>query len=474
MRAILVRVGIDHSYGAWNAPADATSGRFVYVPIPEPSKTKFRPRCEHKYSEFLPALEQMAEACGLDLDRDLRFPRTLVNQAMHLDPDFEYLTYGDRGNLRGSGISSLCEDDMLVFYAGMRSTNPDDRQLIYALIGLFVVDEVVKAPKVQKHRWKENAHTRKTPICSTDIVVRAKQGVSGRLERFIPIGEYRNRAYRVRPDLLKAWGDLSVNDGYIQRSANPPRFLNAKRFHTWFKQHKIPLIEENNPRVARAKVIIVHLRQPKRSDPNEQRNDPFWEFGSFGCTRCHSRNLMNPKCIHELEGARLAFAQGGRGEFRLVMLTPPVSVENHGDFAEVKWQSTEMPFRFDAAPLLIDNDGETDFPEIMGLIENVDRTTWSTCFSSKFRSRRIPLPEEMGEQIIRQYSAIIRKVSSKSRATSYIDALPYPPNKVNVHRRKTYNGLLRQADGRRSCKPRVHDICVSDPRRRRGSKSVKC
>ena len=36
-------------------------------------------------------------------------------------------------------------------------------------------------------------------------------------------------------------------------------------------------------------VFIVHLRRPKKNDPEEMRSDPFWEFGSFGCTGCHSR-----------------------------------------------------------------------------------------------------------------------------------------------------------------------------------------
>jgi hypothetical protein len=66
-----------------------------------------------------------------------------------------------------------------------------------------------------------------------------------------------------------------------------------------------------------ARVIVVHLRQPKRGDPGESRSDPFYEFGSFGCTKCHSRNLMHPRRAHELDGARFAFAQGGRLGFRL-------------------------------------------------------------------------------------------------------------------------------------------------------------
>jgi hypothetical protein len=65
------------------------------------------------------------------------------------------------------------------------------------------------------------------------------------------------------------------------------------------------------------KVYIVHLRRPKsaRVEPNERRDDPFWEFGSFGCTRCHSDNLMHPKHAKELDEARLAFVKAGKTAF---------------------------------------------------------------------------------------------------------------------------------------------------------------
>jgi hypothetical protein len=35
MRAFLVRVAIDSTYGHWNGPVDPQTGRFVYMPIPE-------------------------------------------------------------------------------------------------------------------------------------------------------------------------------------------------------------------------------------------------------------------------------------------------------------------------------------------------------------------------------------------------------------------------------------------------------
>ena len=63
----------------------------------------------------------------------------------------------------------------------------------------------------------------------------------------VPIGEYRDGAYRVRRDLLKAWGGLTVNNGYIQRSGTLSSFLHPEKFCNWFTRQHVELIAENNP-----------------------------------------------------------------------------------------------------------------------------------------------------------------------------------------------------------------------------------
>src|SRR5450631_2635260 len=102
--------------------------------------------------------------------------------------------------------------------------------------------------------------------------------------------------------------------------------------------------------MATDQIVIVHLRRPGRDDP---RNDPFWEFGSFGTTGCHRDNLLNPKKIHELEGVRLAFAQGGKAGFKLVFLTPRISTVKYRNLAETRWQPPSMPLKYDEAPILV-------------------------------------------------------------------------------------------------------------------------
>jgi hypothetical protein len=67
------------------------------------------------------------------------------------------------------------------------------------------------------------------------------------LRRRIPIGELRGSIYRVRNDLLEAWGGLDIKDGYIQRSVRLPAFQDAEKFYRWFLAQKPELSAQNNP-----------------------------------------------------------------------------------------------------------------------------------------------------------------------------------------------------------------------------------
>lgn len=245
MKALLVRIGVDQAYGRWNAPVDA-EGRFVYVPIPENLGTRFHPGLKRCYGEVLPALKAFCREHGCDLCGDLRFPEGLVKRAMHLDPDFDCLTYGDEGGRRGAGMVGMVEGDLLVFYGGLRPVHECEHRLVYALMGMYVVQEVVPVADVPRNLWHENAHVRKVKRGQTDIVLRAKPGVSGRFERCIPVGEWRNRSYRVRNDVLDAWGGLSVKDGFVQRSAVPPTLTDPRRFLGWLRKQKVRLLARNN------------------------------------------------------------------------------------------------------------------------------------------------------------------------------------------------------------------------------------
>jgi hypothetical protein len=223
----------------------------------------------------------------------------------HLDPDFGRLTYGDNGLRRGKGLCDLVAGDLVVFFAGLRPIDRCEQNLIYALIGFYRVSEAVRLRDIPASRWAENAHTRKLRHGPDDIIIRAQSGGSGRLSGAIPIGEYRDDAYRVRRDLLAAWGDLTCRDGFIQRSAVPPAFRNSARFLAWFEAQLPVLHAENNPgdalahpaqpalrsvsvpsdcgdvqRTTSGPIILVHLRQPNRGNDREARSDPFYGCGA--------------------------------------------------------------------------------------------------------------------------------------------------------------------------------------------------
>lgn len=188
-------------------------------------------------------------------------------------------------------------------------------------------------------------------------------------------------------------------------------------------------------------VVIVMLRQPLRSRSNEMRSDPFWEFGSFGCTGCHRANLMHPNRIEELHGCRLAFAQGGARGFRLVHVTPPVTPCRGERFCELRWSPRRMPMKYASAPLLIDNDGHSDFLCLMPLLRTVNRTTWQARFSSRFRSRRQPLPDHIAAAIAQGYDAHRARSARSAIATRYHEAMDIPPPCIDENRRKTYQSL---------------------------------
>ena len=174
MTGLLVRVGIDSTDGNWNAPYDPATGEFAYVTITE--VRPLRPGFARLYDEFVPALSRFK----------MSLPDRLRGLPTHLDPDFSTLTYGDQGR-RARQIGDLGAGDLLAFFASLRDTR--SANLVYALIGLYVIDQIVSAQTIDGNRWSENAHTRRVPVAD-DIVVRARTSVSGRLEKCIPIGEY--------------------------------------------------------------------------------------------------------------------------------------------------------------------------------------------------------------------------------------------------------------------------------------------
>lgn len=265
MKGYLIRVGIDQTKksGGFNAPVDPETGKLAYVPIKEtiPSRPE---NLTTNYRDFI----QPCRVLGKEL------PASLWQERTHLNPDFSKLTYGDingndvglenqKPNRRGKPLKDLEENDFLVFYAGWEQTKhlPDHAgykdKLAYAIIGFYRVKEKpMSAQEFVREGFADcNAHTR-CEYNDAAIIISAKEGesgrlISGRLSKCIPIGEFRDKAYRVTKGLLLIWGGFSNNPtGYLQRSIILPKFAEPERFLDWFykqlAERQIVFIKENN------------------------------------------------------------------------------------------------------------------------------------------------------------------------------------------------------------------------------------
>lgn len=171
---------------------------------------------------------------------------------------------------------------------------------------------------------------------------------------------------------------------------------------------------------------LVFLRRPWSLA--DRRNDPFWEFGSFGRTGCHARNLLHPGRSPLRDGDRLAFLQGGPDEIRIVGLTPPVRIALFDNAIEVRWDRRYRPFRFADAPLLINNRGRTDVPAVRPLLRGARRSTPCGQAASKFRSRTGSISPQLAQQILACHDA-----HTGMRATRYIDAVELPGRPWHSH-----------------------------------------
>ena len=230
-RILLVRVGADQSPpgGGFNAPVDTMTGAFVYVGIPETQPVVAG--WEHPYVQLSDKLERM----------DMPLPVSLRSRHMHPDPDFAHCTYGDHGR-RAAQLARLVRGDMVLFYAGLRAIR--ERTLVYALVGQLTVARSVPADEIADPSL--NVHAQRQTVPADDVVVVGTRRGSGRYSRCIPIGIFRDGAYRVRRDLLKAWGGLSVKNGFLQRSAGFPRLLDPDRFLDWLAAQHVRLVRRND------------------------------------------------------------------------------------------------------------------------------------------------------------------------------------------------------------------------------------
>ena len=178
------------------------------------------------------------------------------------------------------------------------------------------------------------------------------------------------------------------------------------------------------------RVFVAMLRQPRR---NDSRDDPFWEFGSFGCTGCHGNNLLHPARCQIADGDRLAFVQGGWRGARLLLVTPAVSrlVHDHGGKPhriEVRWDQTAKPFRYGKAPGLLATDlpGQSQlFPILARFIAGAKRPTVDAKLASRFRARAKPLEAEIAAEVVAGFESAVACATTTDFIESYEQAFPW-------------------------------------------------
>ena len=209
---------------------------------------------------------------------------------------------------------------------------------------------------------------------------------------------------------------------------------------------------------------FIFLRQP--SSREDRRNDPFWEFGSFGRTGCHHANLLRPDRCPIRAGDRLAFLQGGRRGLCVVGLTPPlhevaaVACERRACRArccqdgqrvlECRWDSSYRPLRYSEAPVFMDNRGHTQFAGSSALSAGVARATPVGRISSRLRASKTPASPELATEL---EAALDACHPAGIEASTYLDAVMHPDEKWHGVARATGWADLsaRQAEFIRIC-----------------------
>ena len=222
--------------------------------------------------------------------------------------------------------------------------------------------------------------------------------------------------------------------------------------------------------------FFVFLRRPKSLD--DGRDDPFWEFGSFGTTGCHGHNLLHPNRSSPGIGDQLVFLQGGTHEVRVVGITPPLierkklMIGKQTPIIELRWDKTYQPLRYDKAPVLINNRGKTDFPVIGGDIRRQpgNRSTLCGAVASRFRSRGTALPEKWKVELRDWFFK--RKLPSIRTFADAIQADHHSWHQDAVRKGWTTLKYRRTQYKRKRHKPAIEPL-VRNCGRRKNSRSTK-
>lgn len=211
-------------------------GSFEFVCIPDKGKVSV-----HKYGTYLgrrgiPHSEYFPES------RREKMSETHI----HLDPEFETLTYGDPTPPKAS-LRKLDEGDYLIFYCGLRKRWQKESSPGLYLVAYFEVEMAGLATAFSKKTLMEefgnNFHVRYPSVLKKqlDRLVLVKGGPGSRLlrraKKISVLGKDKaGKPLKVlSPEMQSVFGDFG---GHISIQRSPPRWIHPDHVETAIKYVK--------------------------------------------------------------------------------------------------------------------------------------------------------------------------------------------------------------------------------------------
>lgn len=229
-QVVLLRVGVDAGCGGIQGPL-FEDGTFQFICIPDKQRVSV-----HTYGNMI---GRSGEPLVSYFPRSQR--RSLAEQHVHVDPEFETFTYGDPTVPKRS-LRNLRPGDLLVFYCGLqrwdavRGWDSNHRPALY-LAGFFEVALAGLAggfdKKLLESQFGKNFHVRYPSVFDEqqDGLVLVKGGPGSRLFRkaYEISVEGKDRANKplkvLSPDMQKVFGTFG---GRISIQRSPPRWVETE------------------------------------------------------------------------------------------------------------------------------------------------------------------------------------------------------------------------------------------------------
>ena len=166
-RVYIINVGANSSHHPLRSVV-YEDGRFELVPIPEPTEpdNSNKSACSTSYKRYRDCRAYNTNHPLCDV---VPIPERYLDRAVHDDPDFDTMTYGDTLTGRGRALTQVRQGDWLLFLANLV---PLDAQYMFKafhglfLVGLMVVDTTLSTTQAtpiamddaRLTRFAANAH----------------------------------------------------------------------------------------------------------------------------------------------------------------------------------------------------------------------------------------------------------------------------------------------------------------------------